>query len=274
MVLMDCPPDLLDVRPFLKIAKWLRQCGFTAPLIVAADEDAGLVLMEDLGDGLFSRILSSDTEVADETELYAAAVDVLVGLQALDQLPDLPAYDDEKMLEEASRFTRWYASTLSDRAKDAYLEIWRSLEGPAALVYVDFHADNLLWLPGREGLSRVGLLDFQDARLGPPAYDLVSLLEDARRDVSPELAEFMIERYLKARPTLDEEGFRAAYAVLGAHRHCKVLGMIANWARTGKPHYLALQDRVRTHLQRDLTHPSLAALAAWFDDHIALNIAS
>jgi len=152
MVLMDCPPDLLDVRPFLKIAKWLRQCGFTAPLIVAADEDAGLVLMEDLGDGLFSRILSSDTEVADETELYAAAVDVLVGLQALDQLPDLPAYDDEKMLEEASRFTRWYASTLSDRAKDAYLEIWRSLlpltrEGPAALVYVDFHADNLLWLP-------------------------------------------------------------------------------------------------------------------------------
>ena len=279
MVLMDCPPDVLDVRPFLRIAKWLRKMAFSAPLIFAADEDAGLLLMEDLGNDLFSRVLASDEPAVDETTLYAAAVDVLVALQALQPPADLPAYDDNKMLEEVSRFTRWYTPTLSDRAKAAYLDIWQDLlplvhAGPAALVYVDYHADNLLWLPERQGLARVGLLDFQDGRLGPPAYDLVSLLEDARRDVEPGLAEAMVQRYLAARPDLDEDALRMAYAVLGAHRNCKILGMIQNWARTGKPQYLQLEHRVRGHLQRDLTHPSLATLANWFDGHVALKIAS
>lgn len=279
MVLMDCPPDVLDVRPFLRIAEWLRQHDFSAPSIFAANEDACLLLMEDLGDDLFSRVLASDAPVVDEATLYEAAVDVLVALQALEPPPDLPAYDDDKMLEEVGRFTRWYTPTLSERVKARFLDVWRDLlpcirVGPAALVYVDYHADNLLWLPERDGLSKVGLLDFQDARLGPPAYDLVSLLEDARRDVKPGLAEAMLERYLAARPDLDGEAFRTSYAVLGAHRNCKILGMIRNWARTGKPHYLALEDRVRGHLQRDLAHPALATLAGWFDDHVALKIAS
>ena len=127
-ILMDCPPDRLDVRPFLRIATWLRSHGFSTPLIFAADEEAGLVLMEDLGDDLFSHVcLQPDDYGVDEAELYAAAVDVLVALQALDPLPGLPAYDDEKMLEEASRFTRWYAPDLSDVAKGGYLDIWRKL---------------------------------------------------------------------------------------------------------------------------------------------------
>lgn len=278
-ILMDCPPDVLAIGPFLRIAEWLRGKGFSAPEITAADENAGLILMEDLGDGLFSRLLADESGDVDETELYGAAVDLLLAMQDLDPPLDLPPYDDAKMLEEASRFTRWYATALSDAAKGAYLDIWRELlpltsVGREAFVYVDYHADNLIWLPKRDGLARVGLLDFQDGRLGPPAYDLVSLLEDARRDVSPGLAEAMVERYLAARPELDALAFRTSYAVLGAHRNCKILGMIANWARTGKPQYLALQDRVSAHLQRDLTHPSLAALAAWFDDYVALNIAS
>lgn len=279
-ILMDCPPDLLDVGPFLRIAKWLRQQGFSSPMILAADEEAGLVLMEDLGDGLFSRVLDgANAHGVDETSLYSAAVDVLVALQTLDPPSDLPPYDDDKMLEEASRFTRWFAPKLSDRTKEAYLDIWRDLlplmrVGSGAFVYVDYHADNLLWLPEREGLARVGLLDFQDGRLGPCAYDLVSLLEDARRDVKPEVADLMVERYLAARPDLDADAFRTAYAVLGAHRNCKIIGMIANWARTGKPQYLALQDRVSAHLQRNLTHPQLATLAAWFDENLALKIAS
>jgi aminoglycoside/choline kinase family phosphotransferase len=175
--------------------------------------------------------------------------------------------------------TRWAAYDLSAREKDAYLDIWRDLlpcmrVGPAAFVYVDYHADNLLWLPKREGLARVGLLDFQDGRLGPCAYDLVSLLEDARRDVKPGLAEAMIEHYLAARADLDAEAFRTAYAVLGAHRNSKILGMIANWARSGKPQYLALEGRVRAHLEHDLAHPRLATLAAWFRRNRALKIAS
>ncbi len=280
-ILMDCPPDRLDVRPFLEIATWLRSAGFSAPLIFAADEDAGLVLMEDLGDDLFSRVCAQpDAYGVDETELYAAAVDVLVALQALEPLPSLPVYDDEKMLEEASRFTRWYAPDLSDAAKANYLDIWRELlplvrVGPAALVYVDYHADNLLWLLKRGGPAKIGLLDFQDGRVGPPAYDLVSLLEDARRDVSPDVADVMIERYLKARPDLDVEAFRTSYAVLGAQRNCKILGLFSRLAiEEEKTQYLALLDRVRGHLQHDLTHPRLATLAAWFDENLALKIAS
>lgn len=277
-VLMDCPPDLLDVGPFIRVARWLRGSGLSAPLILAADEEAGLVLMEDFGDDLFSR--AADARCVGEDVLYGAAVDVLVALQALDPPADLPAYDDDKMLEEVGRFTKWYASRISDRAKADYLEIWRELlpavrVGEDAFVYVDYHADNLLWLPEREGLAKVGLLDFQDGRLGPPAYDLVSLLEDARRDVSPGLALAMIERYLQARPDLDPDAFRTSYAVLGAQRNCKILGLFSRLAvEENKPQYLALQDRVRSHLQKDLAKSGLAALAAWFEDHIALNIAS
>ncbi len=280
-ILMDAPPDQPALRtgPFVRIASWLRRHGFSAPAIIDQRVDEGLVLMEDLGDDLFSRVLAAGVDGVDEAALYGAAVDVLVALQALDPPADLPPYDDDKMLEEASRFTRWSATDLSEREKDAYLDIWRELlpcmrVGTAAFVYVDYHADNLLWLPEREGLARVGLLDFQDGRLGPCAYDLVSLLEDARRDVSPGLAEAMIERYLAARPDLDADAFRTAYATLGAHRNSKILGMIANWARTGKPQYLALEGRVRAHLERDLAHPRLATLAAWFDSNFPLKIAS
>ena len=280
-MLMDAPPDQPALRtgPFIQIASWLGRHGFSAPEIIDHQVDAGLVLMEDLGDKLFSRVLAGGALRADEAAFYSAAVDVLVALQALDPPADLPLYDDDKMLEEASRFTRWSATGLSEHEKSVYLDIWRELlphvrVGPAAFVYVDYHADNLLWLPERKGLARVGLLDFQDGRLGPCAYDLVSLLEDARRDVTPEIVELMIKRYLAARPDLNADAFRTAYAILGAHRNSKILGMIANWARTGKPQYLAFEGRVRAHLERDLAHPQLATLATWFDNHYSLKIAS
>ena len=285
VVLMDAPPDLMDIQPFVRIAIWLKRAGFTAPLIFASDPGAGLVLMEDLGDDLFSAMLAPPVDAdgdrcADEMVLYQAAIDVLLGLQEQTPPDSLPPYDDAKMLTEVGLLTEWYAPRLSEGAKQDYLDIWRELlpatrVGQEVFVYVDYHADNLIWLPDNDGLERVGLLDFQDGRLGPPAYDLVSLLEDARRDVSPDLAEMMIERYLAGRPDLDADAFRAAYAVLGAQRNCKILGLFSRLAvRDGKPSYLALQDRVRGHLQHDLAHPHLATLAAWFDRHIALNIAS
>lgn len=281
-VLMDAPPDLLDVEPFVRIGRWLRKEDFSAPLIFAADLEAGLVLMEDLGNDLFSVVLKPDGagRQVDAADLYGAAIDALIALQRRAPPDGLPAYDREKMLAEVALLTEWYAPSLSQAAKQNFLGIWQELlpatrTGPDTFVYVDYHADNLLWLPEREGLARVGLLDFQDGRLGPPAYDLVSLLEDARRNVPPDLALAMIERYLAAQPDLDSEEFRTAYALLGAQRNCKILGLFSRLAkRDSKTSYLALQDRVRGHLQRDLDHPRLATLAAWFDSHIELNIAS
>lgn len=284
-ILMDAPPDLLDIEPFIRLATWLKQQGFSAPLIFASDADLGAVLMEDLGDDLFSALLDMADEpvgdrLAEEITLYGTAIDVLLGLQALTPPDGLPAYDDNKMLSEVSLLTEWFAPRLSDTAKQNYQDIWRDLlskthVGEDCLVYVDYHADNLIWRPDREGMERVGLLDFQDARLGPPIYDLVSLLEDARRDVPSDIAELMVQRYLSGRPGIDADGFREAYAILGAQRNCKILGLFSRLAtRDNKPSYLALQDRVLGHLQQNLTCSSLATLAAWFDDHIALNIAS
>lgn len=285
-ILMDSSPELLDISPFVRLATWLKQQGLSAPLVFASDADTGLVLMEDFGDDLFSSILTlSDGRgagdcLADELTLYSSAIDLLLRLQELTPPDGLPPYDDEKMLSEVALLTEWYASRLSDGSKQDFLDIWRALLpsariGGDVLVYVDYHADNLIWLPKRDGLERVGLLDFQDGRLGPPAYDLVSLLEDARRDVSPEFAELMIQRYLSGRPDLEVEAFRTAYAILGAQRNCKILGLFSRLStRDGKSSYLDLQDRVLGHLTRDLSHPALATLAAWFDRHIELNIAS
>jgi N-acetylmuramate 1-kinase len=268
-ILMHCPPQI-SVEPFLHVAGWLHRWRLSAPQVRAADAESGHVLLEDLGDDLFSRVLAQG---GDERALYAAAVDLLVFLQGCPPPEGLPAYDDAWLLREAALLTEWYAP---DAPADDYRAIWQDLlpharVGGDGFVYVDYHADNLLWLPGREGHARVGLLDFQDARLGPPAYDLVSLLEDARRDVPPALAEAMIERYLAVRPDLDSQAFRAAYALLGAQRNAKILGLFSRLARRdGKPAYLALLPRVAGHLKRDLEHPLLAPLRAWFADHVKL----
>jgi aminoglycoside/choline kinase family phosphotransferase len=268
-ILMHCPPQI-SVEPFLHVAKWLHRWRMSAPKVIAADAKIGQVLLEDLGDDLFSRALARG---GDERVLYEAAVDLLVFLQGCPPPDGLPAYDDAWLLREASLLPEWYAP---HAPTEDYRAIWEELlprarVGGDGFVYVDYHADNLLWLPEREGHARIGLLDFQDARLGPPAYDLVSLLEDARRDVPPDLAAAMIERYLAARQGLDGQAFRAAYALLGAQRNAKILGLFSRLARRdGKAAYLALLPRVACHLRRDLEHPLLAPLKAWFAKHVQL----
>ena len=274
-VLMDAPPGQIDLAPFLRVGHWLRGLGLSAPEVMAADPAMGFALLEDLGDDLLNRVLAAG---GDELSLYAAAVDLLVRLQRSTPPVGLPPYDDAKMLAEASLLTEWYAPHLADDAKAAYLALWRRIlpaarVGEDCVVYVDYHADNLLWLPAREGLASIGLLDFQDARVGPPAYDLVSLLKDARRDVSRDLSEAMIGRYLAARAELDASAFRAAYAVLGAQRNAKILGLFTRLARRdGKPRYLDPLPRVLGYLSGDLLHPVLAPLRAWFERHLQLKV--
>lgn len=277
-VLMDAPPERgEDVRPFMAVTEWLRGLGLSAPAVLAADREAGLLLLEDLGDDLYARHLAR--RPADEPALYAAAVDVLAGLAdapppaviGAEALPVAP-YDQEVLNREAGLFTGWWlpAVTAVPRGMaDEYVGLVRQVCAPVAdarevVVLRDYHAENLLWLPGRAGPARVGLLDYQDALAGHAAYDLVSLLEDARRDTAPELQEAMVARYLAARPGIDRDAFRAAYAVLGAQRNLKIIGIFARLARRdGKPRYLSLIPRVWDHLQRDLSHPALAPLAAW-----------
>ncbi len=286
-VLMDAPPEKgEDVRPFVAVTHWLRTHGLSAPRIDAADLAAGFLLLEDLGDDLFTRLLAGDP--AREPELYGAAVELLADLAAVPAPAELgppgcrvalPPYDAAVLGREAALVRDWWmpaaqgAPTPPGLAAefDALVAAATAAVAPARGVTVlrDYHADNLVWLPGRAGIARIGLLDYQDALAGHAAYDLVSLLEDARRDTSDALRQAMLARYLARRPGLDREAFRAACAALGAQRNLKIIGIFARLAiRDGKPRYLAMIPRVWEHLLRDLSHRALAPLAGWVRRHV------
>lgn len=266
-VLMDAPPEKgEDTRPFVQIARHLLGIGLSAPQILAQDEDHGFLLIEDLGDDLFARILTRQPEI--EKQIYETATDVLVDLHRA-PLPRLKRYDTPLMTKLAAlAFTKYQAGTIGldqdaltrfeMRFEDVLLQ---NLHGKDVLIQRDYHAENLLWLPQRDGVARVGLLDFQDAMAGHCAYDLVSLLQDVRRDVPPGLQEQMIRRYITA-TDLDDHSYRTAYAVLGAQRNLRILGVFARLGTEyGKPHYIELIPRVWAHLERDLNHPALAPVA-------------
>lgn len=273
-VVMDAPPERgEDTGPFLALTHWLRAAGFSAPEIIAADPARGFLMLEDLGDALFARVAGA----VPEADLYAAAIDLLAELRCL-PVPatiahphgahDLPPYDAAALAREAALVTEWY---LEDASPDLRAEYDALVAGATAevagsrevVVLRDYHAENLIWLPERSGTARVGLLDYQDALAGHPAYDLVSLLEDARRDTSAELRAAMTARYLD-RTGADQEAFGAAYAALGAQRNLKIVGIFARLClRDGKRGYLRLIPRVWDHLMRDLAHPELAPLRDW-----------
>jgi aminoglycoside/choline kinase family phosphotransferase len=277
-VLMDAPPDRgEDIRPFVRIARHLAALGLSAPAILAEDATAGFLLLEDLGCALFARAAAADP--AAEALLYATATDLLAALHRHPAPADLPEqFTPRAMAESAMLAFEWYVPAVTGaRAPAAAEAAFRAeiaalaaaaLETPPVLVLADYHAQNLLWLPARTGIARVGLLDFQDAGAGHPAYDLVSLLEDARRDTAPELQAAMTARYLAA-TGMAEAPFRAAYAAMGAQRNLRILGTFARLPiRDGKPHYADLLPRVWGHLMRDLAHPDLAALARIVRTHI------
>ena len=281
-VLMDAPPPKEDVQPFLIIARHLSRLGYSAPTIMAADETAGLVLLEDLGDDLYTRILAGADGAALEPALYAAAIDLLADLHTKPVPDGLGRYDEPRLLSETELFLDWYLPRRFRREvepteREAYRAAWRAVlplawRAPPALALRDYHADNLIWLLARDhaatdprGLRRVGLLDFQDAIVAPLPYDLVSLLEDARRDVPPDIVQAMIKRYLASRPELDEAFFRTSYAVLGAQRNVRILGIFSRLSvRDGKARYLGFLPRVWRLVEHDLSHPALAPVAQWF----------
>jgi N-acetylmuramate 1-kinase len=278
-VLMDAPPPQEDVVPYIAVAQLLRRLGFSAPEVFAEDRTAGFLLIEDFGDDTYTRLLDRG---ADEPALYILAVDTLVELQRAVEArgsPDLPSYDPERLLAEAALLVDWYAPAalgerLSDARRDEYLDLWRTLLPQAALphdtlVLRDYHVDNLMLLPDRSGVQGCGLLDFQDAVCGPQSYDLVSLLEDARRDVPADLRRRMTERYLAAFPALDRAAFLRSAAILAAQRNCKILGIFTRlWKRDGKPRYLVHLPRIWRLLEEELAHPALDPIARWLNRHL------
>lgn len=261
-VLMDAPPPHEDPRPFIEIAQWLVAHGFAAPKIHGIDLDQGLVLIEDFGDDRMREAVDADP--SREQALYESAIDILVALHAEDAVPGEP-YDRPTLQREADLLVEWYCPAVGIEADLAsYHAAWaavfeHALPTRPVTVLRDYHAENLM-LTAR-GL---GLLDFQDALAGHAAYDLVSLLQDARRDVSPALETAMLDRY-RARVGNDPD-FDSAYHVLGAQRNSKIIGIFTRlWQRDGKPRYPTLCPRVWGYLDRDLAHPALAPVAAWFD---------
>ena len=270
-VLMDDPPPGHSTGAFVRIARLLGGMDYSAPVILAADEAEGFVLLEDLGDDSFSALLAGPGTGALERTLYEAATDFLVDLHRRPVPSDLPGYDPDWMLDDATLILESMAGDAAEFGAAWRGPLKQATAGLQALCLRDFHAGNLMWLPARSegggasGLRRVGLLDFQDARLGPPAYDLVSLLQDARRDLGAGLEAAMLARYLDASPGLDEAAFRAAYAILGAQRAVRIIGIFHRLARRdGKPAYLAHLPRVWAHLENNLAHAALVPVRAWF----------
>ena len=272
-VLMDAPPPHEDPQPFVRVAEWLASVGLSAPEILARDMDRGLLLLGDFGDWRLREFLDGDP--SRERDLYEVATDVLVHLHRHPPMPGLPVHGLDQWLTEVMLFPDWYCDAL-DLSVDvgAYRRAWTEVLEPVAAdglgpvtVLRDYHAENVMLVRGRKGIAHFGLLDFQDALGGHPAYDLASVLEDARRDVAPAIERAMIDRYMAA--TGQGAAFEQAYWALAAQRNTRILGVFTRlWKRDNKPHYRRFQPRMWGLLERDLAQPGLEPVQAWFDANI------
>ncbi|WP_295557499.1 phosphotransferase [uncultured Hyphomicrobium sp.] len=278
-----------DVRPFVAVASALREAELSAPEIYATDLDRGFLVLEDFGDRVFGAEIENGTSQA---ELWRAATDTLIALARVPvpgsiALPDgtshhVPRQDAAVLGIEVELLPDWYwraiyGAPVPSEIRAEFMDAWQGIfarlaSEPAGWVLRDYHSPNLVWLPERDGPRRAGLLDFQDALCGSAAYDLVSLLEDARLDVPPALEDELLAHYLGQRgtePAFDRDAFSFAYAALGVQRNTKILGIFARLAmRDGKHTYLRHIPRLWRYLARGLAHPELAALARWFDRHL------
>jgi aminoglycoside/choline kinase family phosphotransferase len=273
-VLMDAPPAREDVRPFVAVAEWLQSVGLSAPEILARDLDRGLLLLSDFGDWRLRETLDQSPDR--EVELYEMATDVLVHLHRNPPMDGLPLHGMAQWLEELALFIDWYCPSLHlsvdvDGFRAAWMEVLEPVAndglGPVTVLR-DYHAENIMLVRGLEGVRHFGLLDFQDALVGHPAYDLASVLEDARRDVPAGIERAMIDRYVVGTGTA--ERFERAYWALAAQRNTRILGVFTRlWKRDNKPHYTAFQPRMWGLLERDLAQPGLEPVRRWFDLNIS-----
>ncbi|MBS0271901.1 MAG: phosphotransferase [Proteobacteria bacterium] len=268
-LLMDAPPPYEDTRRFHLIAQHLQSVGLTIPNIFAADHDRGFLLIEDLGELPYRRAIEKGFS---EELLYGETIKSLAHLHSnmAHNTESIASYDLELFIDRACLFFEWYDHFLPVEAKNEFIELWTEVYNnqaqiPQSLIMRDVMVDNLLWLPDRKGMNRCGFIDFQDGLWGPISYDLVSLLEDARRDIQPHFAQKMLNVYFGIFPKLSQEDFWKSYALWGAQRSTRILGVFSRLAkRDGKPNYLAHIPRIWGYLKSDLEHPSLRSLKTWF----------
>ncbi|SHJ86851.1 hypothetical protein SAMN05444000_11491 [Shimia gijangensis] len=266
-VLMDATSDTREsLQSFVKIGHWLSDSNLSAPKILHADMDFGLLLLEDLGDDLFAKVVQKNPDL--EAPLYTAAADVLISLHNSPPPKDIPCYDPQFMADKSAMAYHWYqrgaGHLTKDRAKAFQNEFERLLNQHCGqcnvLTLRDYHAENLIWLPDRKGIARVGLLDFQDAMTSHRAYDLMSLLQDARRDVPTQTEIAILDHYINV-TGVERDAFLAAYAVLGAQRNLRILGGFARLCmHAGKAHYVDYIPRVWRYVLRNLNHPALSSI--------------
>ncbi len=265
-ILMDAPPPHEDPKPFIDVAQYLTGAGFRAPQIYGSNLEHGLVLIEDFGDQRMREHL--DDEPQDEEAIYKQAIDIIIKLAAA-QPADVPAYDEETYIREVNLLPEWYLPAVNIECDSAvYENLWKEALTPIygakkVTVLRDYHAENAMLLSDGD----MGIIDFQDALVGHQAYDLVSLLQDARRDVSPELEQKMLAYYTD---NIDvDKDFLDHYAILGAQRNAKIIGIFARLCfRDGKHKYLDYLPRMWGLLERDLENPALSKIKKWFDDTI------
>lgn len=263
-ILMDAPPNTgEDVRPFIAIADHLRSGGLSAPKIYHRDEAAGLLLIEDFGDALFADLMAQDPD--QEIPLYQAAANVLLNLRDMPP-PELTPCDADWLIDMLQPLFDWYAKGAEPDQIKAFKDGFRPLAiqagtAPKITMLRDYHVQNLLLLPDRRGVRQVGILDFQDAMLAHPAYDLVSILQDARRDVSADVEQQIIGYYL-SHSLIDADDFIACYAILGLQRNLRILGIFVRLClHSGKAGYVDFIPRVWGYVMRNLAHPALSPLA-------------
>ena len=266
------------IDAFVGAARYMRTQGLSAPEVFELDADNGLLVSEDLGDGLFARLIEAGEE---PLPLYLSAVEALARLHALappDELPGgwpLLTYDNLALKTGADLFVEWYPRFDPDYSlsEDALLEweaLWQPLRqraeaGASVFIHRDYHAENLLWLPGRVGVARVGMIDFQDCLRGHPSWDLHSLLQDARRDVAPEIEQAALDHYFNLRPDTDREAFMRDYTALATLNEARILGIFARLVvHYKKPRYEAFMPRMWHHLGRNLKAPGMEGLYDWF----------
>tara|TARA_A100001037_G_scaffold293104_1_gene309287 strand:- start:1948 stop:2946 length:999 start_codon:yes stop_codon:yes gene_type:complete len=275
-VLMDAPPAKESTQEFIAIAKYLRGIGINAPQIFGEDAENGFLLIEDFGDQKFSTILEISNH-EEEHRLYGAAISLLLALQNSSPPSWLPRYTTEILMEEVGLFINWFwpmakLSPITTSALKEYREAWKNVLATTdtlgnVVVLRDFHVDNLMWITNRTGPKQIGILDFQDALSGSPIYDLVSLLEDVRRDVRKDLVHDLKNQYLASCKLAPDE-FEYVYAALSAQRNTKILGIFTRlWRRDGKSQYLELLPRTWRLLDHSLKNPALSTLQQWFGEH-------